>query len=139
MTTSPSSEEQHAVVAALVAAVAGVQAIYQFGSSATGTEHRHSDVDLAFLATTPLDPLARFDVQQTLASVLKRDVDLVDLRAASPVMAMQVLSTGRLLHEADPAARGQFEDFTYGAYARLNEERRGILDRIAAEGTVHGR
>lgn len=138
MTTSP-SVEQRAAVAALVAAVSGLQAVYQFGSSGTGTEHAESDVDLAFLATASLKPLERFDVQQALASALRREVDLIDLRAASPVMAMQVLSTGRLLHDADPVARGQFEDLTYSSYARLNEERRGILDRIAAEGTIYGR
>jgi hypothetical protein len=27
----------------------------------------------------------------------------------------------------------------YSAYARLNEERRAILERVAAEGTVYGR
>jgi hypothetical protein len=54
-------------------------------------------------------------------------------------MAMQVIAAGRLLYETDAAARGRFEDYTFGAYARLNEERRGILDRVAAEGTVYGR
>jgi predicted nucleotidyltransferase len=139
MMTNPGGAGLRAAVAALISAVPGLQAVYQFGSSVTGTEHPASDVDLAFLAAAPVDPLARFDVQQAVASAIHRDVDLVDLRAASSVMAMQVLSTGRLLHEADPVARGLFEDLTYGAYARLNEERRGILDRIAAEGTVHGR
>jgi hypothetical protein len=54
-------------------------------------------------------------------------------------MAMQVLSTGRLLHDHDPAARGHFEDLTFGNYARLNEERRAILQRVVSEGTVYGR
>jgi hypothetical protein len=63
----------------------------------------------------------------------------VDLRAASPVMAIQVIGKGRLLLDNDASARGRFEDLTYGVYARLNEERRGILERVAAEGTVYGR
>jgi predicted nucleotidyltransferase len=123
----------------VTATVPGVLAVYQFGSSVTGTEHGASDLDLAFLATAQLDPVARFDAEQAVASALGRDVDLVDLRAASPVLAIQVISKGVLLHDADPPARGRFEDLTYTRYARLNEERRGIMERIASEGTVHGR
>jgi hypothetical protein len=67
------------------------------------------------------------------------DIDLVDLSVASPVLAIQVVARGELLHEGDPAARGAYEDLVFSAYARLNEERRGILDRIAAEGSVYGR
>jgi hypothetical protein len=74
-----------------------------------------------------------------LASVLKREVDLIDLRSASTVMAIQVISTGRLLYDADASVRGGFEDFTYSSYARLNEERREILTRVRVEGTVYGR
>lgn len=116
-----------------------VQAIYRFGSTATGAANADSDIDLAMLAPRALDPLFRFELQERLASALHRSVDLVDLRAASPVMAMQVLATGRLLHDATPEARGAFEDRVFGGYARLNEERRGILDRVATEGTVYGR
>jgi predicted nucleotidyltransferase len=127
-----------ATVGTICAALPEVQAIYLFGSTATGTDGLHSDIDLAMLGPGPLDPLLRFDLQEQLASALGRSVDLIDLRTASPVMAMQVLATGRLLHDADPEARGLFEDRAFGAYARLNEERRGILERIAAEGTVYG-
>jgi hypothetical protein len=66
-------------------------------------------------------------------------VDLVDLRAASTVLAIQVVGGGLLLFDGDPAERGRFEDLCYSRYARLNEERREILDRVSREGTVHGR
>jgi predicted nucleotidyltransferase len=120
-------------------AVAGVIALYRFGSTAQGTAIASSDVDIAILARAKLTPEQRFEAQEALASKLGRNVDLVDLTAASTVMAMQVIAAGRLLYETDAAARGRFEDYTFGAYARLNEERRGILDRVAAEGTVYGR
>lgn len=132
-------ERMRAAVATIRAAVPGVQAIYRFGSTAAGTDNPGSDLDLAVLGPHPLDPVVRFDLQEQLASVVRRSVDLVDLRAASPVMAMQVLAAGELLHESDPESRGLFEDRAYGTYARLNEERRGILERVAAEGTVYGR
>ncbi|MBA3884139.1 MAG: nucleotidyltransferase domain-containing protein [Acidobacteria bacterium] len=120
-------------------ALDGVVAIYLFGSSAQGTPHRSSDMDVAVLGPRPLTPAIRFDLQERLASRLGRDVDLLDLAAATPVMGIQVVTGGALLYDGDSAVRGRFEDRTFGAYARLNEERRGILERIAEEGTVYGR
>lgn len=120
-------------------AVPDIVAVYRFGSTASGTAGPESDVDLAVLARTRLDANARFELQNRLTSVFRRPVDLVDLRAASTVMAMQVVGAGTVLYENDPAERGRFEDLTFSLYARLNEERRGILDRVAREGTVYDR
>lgn len=128
-----------AAVVAIRAAVPGVIAVYRFGSSATGVEGAESDIDLGVLAVAPMESTVRLDLQERLASVLHRPVDLIDLRSASPVIRMQVVGTGRLLFDGDAHARGRFEDLTYGVYARLNEERRGILERVRAEGTVYGR
>lgn len=54
-------------------------------------------------------------------------------------MRAQVISTASAIFEADTVARATFEMYAYSAYARLNEERRPILQRIAREGTIHGR
>ncbi|MGE3842846.1 MAG: nucleotidyltransferase domain-containing protein [Vicinamibacterales bacterium] len=116
-----------------------VIAVYRFGSTAHGTASTRSDTDIAVLAPKRLPPDLRFDTQERLATILGSDVDLVDLAAATPVMAVQVIGRGDLLYEGDRVARGQFEDWALGAYARLNEERRGILERVKSEGTVYGR
>jgi len=126
------------MVAFLRDALGDVIAVYRFGSTVQGQTHRDSDVDLAVLAAAPVPPGVRFDVQERLAAQLGRDVDLVDLRQASTVMRMQVITTGRLLAAFDPAAQEAFEDLTYSAYARLNEERREILEQVRREGRVHG-
>jgi len=127
------------IVDELRGAIDGILAIYVFGSSAEGTTHRASDVDVAVLAPRRLTSHDRFELQERLASRLGHDVDLVDLAAATPVLAIQVVAHGRVLYDGDRAARERFEDATFSAYARLNEERRGILERIAAEGTIYGR
>jgi len=132
-------QEDRVAVTAIRSAVPDLVAVYRFGSSVSGERSPGSDVDLAVLATTRIDSLLRFDLQERLASAFGLSVDLVDLRAASPVMAIQVIGRGRLLLDNDTQARGRFEDLTYSVYARLNEERRGILQRVAAEGTVYGR
>ena len=132
-------EADRVTVTAIRSAVPDLVAVYRFGSSVSHERGPGSDIDLAVLAAAPLDPVHRFELQERLASALAQSVDLVDLRNASPVMAIQVIGKGRLLLDNDASARGRFEDLTYGAYARLNEERRGILERVAAEGTVYGR
>jgi uncharacterized protein len=119
-------------------ALDGVIAVYRFGSTAHGTAGWTSDTDIAVLVRPGIPSSLRFDIQEQLAATLACDVDLVDLVGASPVMAIQVVAKGQLLYDGDSAARGQFEDLTFGTYARLNEERRGILERVAAEGTVYG-
>jgi uncharacterized protein len=119
-------------------AVPDLIALYRFGSQAKGRARPDSDVDLAVLAGHPISALRRFELAQELAARLHRDVDLVDLRTASTVMRMQVISTGECLAAPNEAARREFEMYTYSDYARLNEERRDILRRISASGLVYG-
>ena len=113
-------------------------ALYRFGSQAKGTARRDSDVDLAVLARDPILSVHRFELAQELATQLHRDVDLVDLRTASTVMRMQVLSTGACLDSQDEQARREFEMYAYSDYARLNEERREIVKGITERGLVYG-
>ena len=123
----------------LEARVPGLVALYRFGSSVEGGLRPDSDLDYAVLARNRLDPVQRFEIQEDLASCLRRPVDLVDLRSASTVLRAQVISRGVALVVRDPAEAERFEIAAYAAYARLNEERREILARIAREGTVYGR
>jgi len=103
-------------------------ALYLFGSEAEGRARPDSDIDLAFLADLAVAPEVVFDTAQALASVLGRDVDLVDLATASTVLRAQVIGNGRLLHESDPLRVGEFEMYVLSDYARLNEERKPVLE-----------
>jgi len=118
-------------------AVPGLIALYRFGSQAAREARQESDVDLAILAAEPCAPQRLLELREDLAALLHRDVDLVDLRAASTVLRMQVLAHGECLDSEHDLAREQFEDMAYASYARLNEERRGILDDIRARGAVY--
>jgi SpoVK/Ycf46/Vps4 family AAA+-type ATPase len=99
----------------------------RFGSTVTGSERADSDVDVAVLGPGTLSPEVRRRVTERLAEVLRRDVDLVDLRRASTVLRLQVVAYGQALPLGDADARGAFEDRVFSDYARLNEERREIL------------
>lgn len=120
------------------ASVPGLIALYGFGSQVQGAARPDSDVDIAVLASTPIPELRRFALAQELAMHLHRDVDLVDLRMASTVMRMQVLSTGVCLKAPDELARQEFEMYAYADYARLNEERREVVKGITHRGLVYG-
>ncbi len=130
--------DDHALIEHLRKSVPGLIALYRFGSQANCTARRDSDVDLAVLARDTISNLRRFELAQELAVHLHRDVDLVDLRNASTVMRMQVLSTGTCLNTQDESARREFEMYAYSDYARLNEERSEILRGIAKRGLVYG-
>ncbi len=137
--TVPLERQNQVIVERLRRAFDDLVAVYRFGSTVQGTATPTSDADIAVLTRERVASERRFDVQEALATEIGRDVDLVDLASASPVMAMQVITGGEVLYDGDSDARGRFEDHTFGVYARLNEERRGILERIAAEGSIYGR
>ena len=115
-----------------------ILAVYRFGTWDTEHERPDSDIDLAVLPVAPLDSMDRWNLQQQLASVLSRDVDLVDLLQASTVMRAQVIAHGVRLYCADETACATFETYVFSAYARLNEERGAILDAIRQRGRVYG-
>jgi predicted nucleotidyltransferase len=101
--------------------------IYLFGSYGTGREHAGSDLDLAVLPGSPMDPLVSFATANELSDRLGMPVDLIDLSCASTVMAKEVLRTGIPLDVADRLRHQSFEMRTLADYARLNEERTPVL------------
>ncbi len=125
------------VIQRIKEAVPGLIAVYRFGSQAHGIARPESDVDLAVLAQPALSPATRLGLRENLSLLLRRDVDLVDLRRASTVLRRQVVSTGECLFSAGDTRREQFETMAYTSYARLNEERREILDDIRTRGRVY--
>ena len=104
-----------------------LEAAYVFGSASRGETHSGSDLDIAFLGSQSKDPAAVFETAQDLALLIQRSVDLVDLRTASTVLRAQVVGTGRRIHAADEEAVDTFEMYALSDYARLEEERRELL------------
>jgi uncharacterized protein len=125
------------LVSAICNMLPSVQAIYSFGSVAAGTDGPQSDIDIAILPAKKLDPIARWEMQTTLARLVNRDVDLIDLSRVSTVMRFQVVGTGKRIYSRDILKSEKFDDLAYSAYLRFNEERKGILNEIQKRGRIY--
>ena len=119
-------------------AIPDVVAVYAFGSRAHGTSRSESDLDLAVLAPRRLPAELRWTLQEQLARRLRVNVDLIDLRSVPTVMQKEIVATGNVVFGLDAPARRAFEGLVFSSYARLNEERREILQRVLEDGRVHG-
>lgn len=114
-------------------------ALYGFGSLFRGEANAASDLDLGYLAEGRMSPERRWALQEDLARMLKRNVDLVDLVGASLVMKMQIVSRGTRLYCADASTCDRFETYVYSAYFRFNEERKEIVRDVMERGHVYER
>jgi predicted nucleotidyltransferase len=114
-------------------------AVYFFGSHASNQAMPDSDVDLAVLGKSPYTAADLFNVSSNLAIMLKRNVDLVDLRAVPTDLQAQIVTKGQRHVLTNFEQIESFEDFVYSSYARLNEERKYILADIQQRGSVYGR
>lgn len=65
-----------------------------------------------------------------MADVLKREVDLVDLKKASTVFKIQIIKTGKLIYNSDNLRKMYFQMRAMRDYALLNEERTEIINKI---------
>ncbi|WP_326534202.1 hypothetical protein [Pseudorhodoferax sp.] len=84
------------------------------------------------------ESLALWTCAQQLARATGIEVDLLDLRATSTVMAHQVLTTGECLYALEPQA-GSWAAFALNEKLKLDAARAPLLAQIEREGTVHGR
>lgn len=101
-----------------------------FGSFANSLERADSDIDIGILSEKCLDPYSLYLTAQELAERLQREVDLVDLATASTVMQAQIITTGVTIYCTDETKRQLFAMKTLKMYAKLNEERHEILQKI---------
>lgn len=112
-------------------------AIVVFGSFAKGTVHKDSDIDIAFLSEKTFSDYHLFMLAQKLADILGRQVDLVQLDQVSTVLQAQIVGTGKVIYCSDDTKRMFFEMRVLKSYAKLNEERKPILEAISESGTVY--
>ena len=107
---------------------------FLFGSFASKRIRRSSDVDIGILFKTVPDMDAINGVAEELSLILRREIDLVILNQASPVLKMQILKNGILLYASKRKRFYQFFTDTVNQYDDLKQIR-----KICEENILKGR
>jgi predicted nucleotidyltransferase len=98
-----------------------VELLVQFGSTVTGSVHPGSDLDLAILlARVPESSFPDLDLAIAFQPcVSDREIDVVLLNHADPLLLERVTTTGRLLY-GDP---NRWQEFRAYAFKRYQDHR----------------
>jgi len=72
-----------------------------FGSAASGKASPASDLDVAVAATEPLSAGRRLELIEALSAAAAREIDLIDLMAATGTILKQALSKGAVVLNRD--------------------------------------
>jgi len=113
--------------------ISGLLGIYLFGSYVDNSMIRESDIDVAFLTYAIISKVEKWRIQESLASLLDRNIDLVDLKEASVILRTEIVETGKRIYTADVFSCENFEVTTYSLYSDLNETRIDILNDFKTE------
>jgi predicted nucleotidyltransferase len=115
----------------------GLAATYLFGSAADGLERADSDIDLAVYAGRAIDRRKLLDVQEMLAKLLLREVDLVDLATASTILQVQAIGEGRVVDAPDADRAAFFEVRVMRDYQVLKARRAELEADAVRRGRVY--
>ncbi len=124
----------------LTTKISSLRAIYLFGSRSTGAHRHDSDVDLAILTdyADRADSKTLFDLAIDLSLLLRKEVDLVDIRNVTLDFKYIILSTSKRIYCQEKVFCDSFEMTTYSMYQRFELERRDIIEAIKQRGYIHG-
>ena len=103
---------------------------FLFGSFVSQRMHPLSDMDIAVLFATVPDRSTIDDLTEELSSLLRKEVDLVILNHAAPILKMQVLRKGILIYAKDRRDFHRFYGDTVNQYDDLKQIRRICEDNI---------
>ena len=130
---TPEHLERLALVAPDVARAAGYRLVVLFGSAARGRP-APEDLDVGILADGLVDTVAA--ANRFIEALHTQHVDIVDLRAADPLLAAVVARDAKVLYEARLGEYARFVSLAYRRYADTRAfrelEHQALRRRIAA-------
>jgi predicted nucleotidyltransferase len=103
--------------------------VFLFGSFAKGFSRDESDVDVAIMFRKVPDFFGLNDLKDQLSRCAGKEVDILTLNTASPIIKMQVLRYG-LLVKTDKRAYNDFFVSTLREYHDLKYLRREIEENL---------
>lgn len=130
--------DENLIINTIENTLTGILGIYIFGSQVTGNTHLESDLDVAVLVAGYAPSETLFQLANDLAESIGIEVDLVDLRAASTVMATQILQSGKRIWAKNPEA-DTFEAAVFSEKMALDQARAPLLADIRKRGSIYGR
>lgn len=119
------SKTDHQTIISFLQAHLSLELLILFGSFANDTATKESDIDIAYLAKEALTDAERWELAQSLAVLMRRDIDLVDMRTISDVFRFEIITHGNIVFQ-----QGDFErylDQIYLTYLQLNDDRQEVL------------
>ena len=124
------------IINQLTKLIPNIKAIYIFGSQADNTASAQSDVDIAFLSDEQLDKVKIWEISNEIAFLLKKDVDLIDIKDTNTIFKVQILSTADRIYCTDIQNVEAYESLAYSFYVRFKEERKEIEKQILKDKKV---
>lgn len=106
----------------------GLSLVVLFGSQVAGKTHKESDVDFAFTADKYISPRETTEIIFDFTRGLKTgvNVELVNLKNASPLLLKQIAMRSLLMYEKEPHLYNLFKIY---AIKRYIEERKFLKFR----------
>jgi len=125
------ADKVEAIVQTCLSCLPEIQAIYLFGSWGKEQQTKHSDLDLALLLpqeqAKASSNLYGSKLHKELESMLKIDIDLINLHQTNTVLQKEIIADSRRIYCADKYAADEFEMLTMSYYQKLNDERAAVL------------
>lgn len=115
-------------------------AIILFGSFSRGSQNEESDIDIAIISDI-LDKKKIFKEKQNLQELIKRDIDLINLKSEETYDSIryEILMNGIILYCKDEYKYDLYKIDMIREYIELNESRKDIIERIKNGGTIYGK
>jgi len=107
-----------------------VMLVFLFGSYASKQMKTLSDIDIGILFDKKPSFYEMNDLKENLSEIVKRDIDLVALNDASPIIKMQVIKKGILVFQRNKNYFSVFYGDTVNQYDDLKITRRKCEDNI---------
>jgi predicted nucleotidyltransferase len=110
--------------------------IYLFGSYAKNTNREDSDIDIAVLLKTPMNPKEKFTYKMDLVDILEKEVDLIDLHDANIILKHQIMIGGKNLFYRTKLERDEYKYGVISTYYQYREDVEVVKQSIRKRGYV---
>jgi len=100
----------------------GLVLVALFGSQVTGKTHPLSDTDIAFLPEQRMDLMDASRMEMDFAQTLKiKNLEMVDLMDATPLLMKQVSQKSVLLYEKERSVFARFKMYAFKIYVEAKK------------------